>query len=87
MAGMIEKHAPTILTAVVIGLLSWVGVTVQSLSVESARLGVAMSNLEKQVIELSGELKEVGTIKPRITDTERRVTEIERRVERLENKR
>lgn len=50
----VERHAQTLIGAVMLGLVSWVGYTVTNLNAQFARLDERMAGLERQIDKLEG---------------------------------
>lgn len=89
---MLERHIQTVLAAMMIGLIAWVGVSVTSSRETIAALKVTTTALEKTVYDMKTEIRQA--VYNNYTDTDatrdkadikRQIHEVTSRVQHLEN--
>ena len=80
----LERHIQTILAAVLVALVLWVGKTVSENSREIARMQEQTKALAEKVLELRSELVGRTSAVSQAPFLEHRVERLERRVQRLE---
>lgn len=78
---MFEKHAPSVLSAVCLALLLWVGATVSSLEKGQVRQETLMSGVKNELSDLKNQFNSRGEV---MQQHGQRINALEIRVERLE---
>ena len=89
----LERHTQTILTAVIIGLIGWVGVTVTGTRTDLAKTAVSLDGLKDTVHKIEmrvDRIDELDRYSKEDADSalkmrDRRLDDLDRRLERLED--
>lgn len=65
---VLERHVQTIIGAVVVGLLGWVGITLQDMTASVARLEEKVAGLERQLMHLQSQTADRYTRQDAVRD-------------------
>lgn len=80
---MFKQNAEIILTAIILGLITWGGMTLQGQTVEFGKVATLLSQLDKSVIELQSDLKIIARDVPLMRNE---LDHLKQRVDKLEAK-
>ena len=81
-----ERHIQTVLAAMMIGLIAWVGISVTSSRETIAGLKVTTSQLEKTVSDMKTEVRQAVYNNYTDVDAQRDKTEIKREIHDVKNR-
>ena len=85
----IEKHIPTIISAVVIAAILWLGGTLNGLSVEVGKLSIQVVTLQKEIGMLQSQTADRYTKSDSVRDLiirDKHVSTLEDRLSKLESR-
>lgn len=88
-----EKHLQSAISVVLVGLVGWAGINLQSQSTTMATLNERVSNLQEQVVDMRNEIRIRATESYSRKDAEKdhkvidgRIDNLDKRISRLEEK-